>query len=104
MKPERALRKQALTKLRNRFDALEARLVDGRPYVMGDTFTVADSYTFVVAWRSRIIDFALPAAVLDKTPATTFVVIDGVEMEHWGIGGFPVAQFRRQLSGDGGAA
>lgn len=34
--------------------------------------------------------------VLDKSPATTFVVIDEVEMEHWGIGGLPVEAYRRQ--------
>jgi len=33
--------------------------------------------------------------VLNKTPATTFVVIDEVEMEDWGIGGVPVEEFRR---------
>lgn len=32
--------------------------------------------------------------VLDKSPATTFVVIDEVEMEDWGIGGIPVDEFR----------
>jgi len=33
--------------------------------------------------------------VLDKNPNTTFVVIDEVEMEDWGVGGLPVAEFRR---------
>lgn len=32
--------------------------------------------------------------VLDKSPATTFVVIDEVEMENWGVGGLPVADWR----------
>lgn len=35
--------------------------------------------------------------VLDKKPATTFVVIDEVEMEDWGIGGLPVEEYRRNL-------
>ena len=35
--------------------------------------------------------------VLDKNPATTFVVIDEVEMEDWGIGGLPVVQYREKL-------
>ncbi len=61
VKPEGALKEQALTKLAKRFDALEARLADGRPYVMGETFTVADAYTFVVASWARIIDFDLTA-------------------------------------------
>ena len=34
--------------------------------------------------------------VLDKDPATTFVVIDEVELEDWGIGGVPVEQYRRE--------
>jgi len=34
--------------------------------------------------------------VLGKSPATTFVVIDEVEMEDWGIGGMPVDKFRAQ--------
>mgnify|MGYP001582707864 CR=1 FL=1 len=36
--------------------------------------------------------------VLDKTPSTTFVVIDEVEMESWGIGGLPVEAYREQAS------
>jgi 4-oxalocrotonate tautomerase len=35
--------------------------------------------------------------VLDKNPATTFVVIDEVEMEDWGVGGLPVEEYRRKL-------
>ncbi len=34
--------------------------------------------------------------VLDKSPATTFVVIDEVELEDWGVGGLPVEEFRKQ--------
>jgi len=34
--------------------------------------------------------------VLDKSPATTMVVIDEVELDDWGIGGLPVEQYRRQ--------
>ncbi|OYR07812.1 tautomerase family protein [Brucella grignonensis] len=35
--------------------------------------------------------------VLDKNPATTFVVIDEVNPEDWGIGGLPVAEYRKTL-------
>lgn len=35
--------------------------------------------------------------VLDKNPATTFVVIDEVEMEDWGVGGLPVERYREKL-------
>lgn len=34
--------------------------------------------------------------VLDKNPATTFVVIDEVEKEDWGIAGVPVDVFRKR--------
>ena len=33
--------------------------------------------------------------VLDKSPATTCVVIDEVDVEDWGIGGLPVEEYRR---------
>jgi len=36
--------------------------------------------------------------VLDKSPATTFVVIDEVALEDWGIGGLPVEQYRRAVA------
>ena len=42
----------------------------------------------------------LMVRVLDKSPATTFVVIDEVETEDWGVGGMPVDAYRaRQASG-----
>ncbi|MEV6427173.1 4-oxalocrotonate tautomerase family protein [Nocardia sp. NPDC051463] len=34
--------------------------------------------------------------VLGKDPATTFVVIDEVELTDWGIGGMSVEQYRAQ--------
>jgi 4-oxalocrotonate tautomerase len=34
--------------------------------------------------------------VLNKSPSTTFVVIDEVEMEDWGVGGVPVEEYRAQ--------
>ena len=46
--------------------------------------------------KARLIKGAtdLLADVLDKNPATTFVVIDEVEMENWGIAGLPVEEYR----------
>ena len=38
----------------------------------------------------------LLVTVLNKNPSTTVVVIDEVEMEHWGIGGLPVEEFRKR--------
>ncbi|WP_299495633.1 4-oxalocrotonate tautomerase family protein [uncultured Shewanella sp.] len=34
--------------------------------------------------------------VLDKDPNTTFVVINEVDLEDWGIGGLPVAEYRKR--------
>ncbi|HQY44546.1 MAG TPA: 4-oxalocrotonate tautomerase family protein [Paracoccaceae bacterium] len=36
--------------------------------------------------------------VLNKNPATTFVVIDEVAMEDWGVGGLPVEDYRKTLA------
>lgn len=36
--------------------------------------------------------------VLNKPLDSTFVVIDEVEMENWGWGGLPAAEFRKQRS------
>lgn len=38
----------------------------------------------------------LLVTVLGKDPNTTFVVIDEVELEDWGVGGLPVAEFRNK--------
>ncbi|CAN7659368.1 4-oxalocrotonate tautomerase family protein [Pararhizobium sp. LjRoot235] len=35
--------------------------------------------------------------ILNKSPATTFVVIDEVAVEDWGVGGLPVADYRKTL-------
>lgn len=59
VKPEGALKEQALVKLAKRFDALEAKLSDDRDYIMGRNFTVADTYTFVVASWAGLIGFDL---------------------------------------------
>jgi 4-oxalocrotonate tautomerase len=41
--------------------------------------------------------------VLDKNPATTFVVIEEVDMDHWGIGGETVTALRRRAREQGGS-
>jgi 4-oxalocrotonate tautomerase len=35
--------------------------------------------------------------VLNKPLESTFVVIEEVELENWGLGGLPVAEYRKQL-------
>jgi len=36
--------------------------------------------------------------ILNKSPATTFVVIEEVALENWGFAGLPVAQHRKNLA------
>lgn len=38
----------------------------------------------------------LLAGVLGKNPATTFVIIDEVETDNWGIGGESVTELRKK--------
>jgi 4-oxalocrotonate tautomerase len=35
-------------------------------------------------------------SVLNKDPNATFVVIDEVELDNWGVGGLPVPEFRKR--------
>lgn len=48
--------------------------------------------------KARLIKGAtdLLVNVLNKSPATTVVVIDEVELENWGIGGLPVEEYRER--------
>ncbi len=38
----------------------------------------------------------LLADVLNKPPGLTFVIIQEVELENWGVGGLPAPEYRRQ--------
>ena len=40
----------------------------------------------------------LLADVLKKPPGLTFVVVQEVEMEDWGVNGLPAAEYRRQAA------
>ncbi len=48
-------------KIARRVNHLEQRLADGRAYLLGSDFSVADAYAFVVLNWSRVIDFDLGA-------------------------------------------
>lgn len=64
------------------------------PYVnikITDEGATADQKAELIAGATDLL-----TRVLGKDPATTFVVIDEVPMEHWGIGGLPVPQYRAQ--------
>lgn len=51
-------REAAIDKLNNRFDWLSKQL-DGKPYLMGDAFTVADAYLFNILSWARLVKFDL---------------------------------------------
>lgn len=55
--PTGAARKAVEDVIGQRLDTIESSLADGRPHLLGDTFSVADSYLFVVA------SWAKPAGV-----------------------------------------
>lgn len=44
----------------------------------------------------------LMVRVLNKNPASTFVVIDEVETDNWGVGGESVTTLRRAAASTGG--
>ena len=44
----------------------------------------------IIAGMTRVLE-----DVLGKDPRTTFVVIEEVELESWGLGGLPVEEFHR---------
>jgi 4-oxalocrotonate tautomerase len=36
--------------------------------------------------------------VLNKPPALTFVIIEEVDVENWGVAGLPTREFRKQMA------
>ena len=57
--------------------------------------TTAEQKAEVIQGMTRVLE-----EVLGKSPASTFVVIEEVDLENWGIGGLPVETYRRQRSPD----
>lgn len=54
-----------------------------------------ESKAEIIQGMTRVLE-----EVLDKDPRSTFVVIEEVELENWGIGGLPVEEYRRRRAGD----
>lgn len=52
-------RKAAVAQVEKHLGHLEATLADGRPYLLGETFTVADAYAFVVAGWTKFVNVSL---------------------------------------------
>ncbi|MEM7305024.1 MAG: 4-oxalocrotonate tautomerase family protein [Planctomycetota bacterium] len=59
----------------------------------GDTSAAAKAK--VIEGMTRVLE-----DVLGKDPQTTFVVIDEVELDSWGIGGLPVEEYRRRRAAE----
>ncbi|MEO9873382.1 MAG: 4-oxalocrotonate tautomerase family protein [Anderseniella sp.] len=59
----------------------------------GGTGPTADQKAELIKGTTELL-----ARVLNKAPATTFVVIDEVALQDWGIGGLPVPEFRKRRS------
>lgn len=57
--PEGEARQAALAKLGTRLDYVEQHFSDGRTYLLGDSFTVADAYAFVILSWTAHFDISL---------------------------------------------
>jgi glutathione S-transferase len=66
--PEGDAREAALTKLGTRLDYLEQHLSDDRQYLLGDSFSVADAYAFVILSWTANFDISLR----DRTNVQTY--------------------------------
>ena len=60
----------------------------------GRTSVTADEKAKLIAGVSQLL-----LDVLKKPLDSTFVVIQEVELENWGWGGLPVAEYRKVLAG-----
>jgi 4-oxalocrotonate tautomerase len=57
----------------------------------GSNSVTADQKAALIKGASELL-----LNVLDKPVDSTFVIIEEVEMDNWGVGGVPVAEFRHQ--------
>ena len=72
----------------DKFHLIEARLSDGRPFVMGDTYTVADSYLVVFSGWLKTRDYAADSEfphvadhrirVLDRPTSRKVIALEGL--------------------------
>jgi len=59
----------------------------------GHTATTAEEKAALIAGASELM-----LKVLNKPLDSTFVVIEEVELDNWGVGGVPVQEYRRRLA------
>jgi 4-oxalocrotonate tautomerase len=57
----------------------------------GSSSVTADEKAALIKGASELL-----LSVLNKPVDSTFVIIEEVEMDNWGIGGVPVAEFRQR--------
>lgn len=62
----------------------------------GRDAVTAEEKAALIAGASQLL-----LEVLGKPLETTFVVIEEVPLENWGVGGLPVAEFRRRRASHG---
>ncbi len=74
-------------KLLTAYKVLDDRLADGRPYLLADTFTVADAYAWATMWGSRsgvnidhLTNFAAWKDRIDIRPAAIKALSDEAEI------------------------
>ena len=62
--------------------------------------TKPGAHSVTAAEKAALIKGAseLLLKVLNKPLDSTFVIIEEIDMDNWGVGGLPVAEFRRQRS------
>ena len=81
--------------MRATFDAVAARLADGRPFLMGDRFSAAD-LTFAALAAAVLVppEYSVPLPQPDELPAAMAGVVR--ELRAHPAGAHALAMFRRE--------
>jgi 4-oxalocrotonate tautomerase len=88
MRPSRALRCFPFKEIAMPMVTIQVTREGSKP---GTSAVTADEKAQLIKGVSQLL-----LDVLNKPLDATFVVIEEVEMENWGVGGLPVQEYRRQ--------
>jgi 4-oxalocrotonate tautomerase len=88
MRPSRALRCFPFKEIAMPMVTIQVTREGSKP---GTSTVTADEKAQLIKGVSQLL-----LDVLNKPLDATFVVIEEVEMENWGVGGLPVQEYRRQ--------
>jgi 4-oxalocrotonate tautomerase len=88
MRPSRALRSLPFKEIAMPMVTIQVTREGSKP---GTSAVTADEKAQLIKGVSQLL-----LDVLNKPLDATFVVIEEVEMENWGVGGLPVQEYRRQ--------